>query len=32
MRPEIKFVSLETLIDQMDQDSGKAREILKSLK
>jgi FAD synthase len=32
MRPEIKFDSLQTLVIQMDQDSGKAREILKSLK
>jgi riboflavin kinase/FMN adenylyltransferase len=32
MRPEIKFDSVENLIIQMDQDSGKAREILKSLK
>ena len=32
MRPEIKFGSLENLIVQMDQDSLKAREILKSLK
>jgi riboflavin kinase/FMN adenylyltransferase len=32
MRPEIKFDSLENLIVQMDQDSLKAREILKSLK
>ena len=32
MRPEIKFESLEDLIVQMDQDSLKAKEILKSLK
>ena len=32
MRPEIKFDSLENLVVQMDQDSLKAREILKSLK
>ena len=32
MRPEIKFDSLENLVIQMDQDSLKAREILKSLK
>ena len=32
MRPEIKFDSLENLIDQMDQDSLKAKELLKSLK
>ena len=32
MRREIKFDSLENLIVQMDQDSLKAREILKSLK
>ena len=32
MRPEIKFDSLENLVAQMDQDSLKAREILKSLK
>jgi riboflavin kinase/FMN adenylyltransferase len=32
MRPEIKFDSLESLIVQMDKDSLKSREILKSLK
>ena len=32
MRPEIKFDSLENLVAQMDQDSLKARELLKSLK
>ena len=32
MRPEIKFDSLENLVAKMDQDSLKAREILKSLK
>ena len=32
MRPEIKFDSLENLVVQMDRDSLKAREILKSLK
>ena len=32
MRPEIKFDSLENLVVQMDEDSLKAREILKSLK
>jgi riboflavin kinase/FMN adenylyltransferase len=32
MRPEIKFDSLENLVVQMDQDSLKARAILKSLK
>ena len=32
MRPEIKFDSLESLIDQMDKDSLKSKEILKSLK
>jgi riboflavin kinase/FMN adenylyltransferase len=32
MRPEIKFDSLESLIDQMDKDSVKSKEILKSLK
>ena len=32
MRPEIKFDSLEKLVVQMDRDSLKAREILKSLK
>ena len=32
MRPEIKFDSLESLVVQMDRDSLKAREILKSLK
>ncbi len=32
MRPEIKFDSLEKLIVQMDQDSLKAKELLKSLK
>ena len=32
MRPEIKFGSLESLIVQMDKDSLKSREILKSLK
>ena len=32
MRPEIKFASLESLIDQMDKDSLKSKEILKSLK
>ena len=31
MRPEIKFDSLENLVFQMDRDSLKAREILKSL-
>ena len=31
MRPEIKFDSLENLVVQMDRDSLKAREILKSL-
>ena len=32
MRPEKKFDSLENLIDQMDKDSLKSKEILKSLK
>ena len=32
MRPEIKFDSLEKLIVQMDQDSLKAKELLKSFK
>ena len=32
MRPEKKFNSLENLIDQMDKDSLKSKEILKSLK
>ena len=32
MRPEIKFDSLEKLIIQMDQDSLKAKELLKSFK
>ena len=28
LRPELKFASLQDLIDQMDDDSAKAREIL----
>jgi len=32
MRREIKFDSLEKLIIQMDQDSLKAKELLKSFK
>ena len=32
MRPEKKFDSLKNLIDQMDKDSLKSKEILKSLK
>jgi riboflavin kinase/FMN adenylyltransferase len=32
MRPEKKFASLKNLIDQMDKDSLKSKEILKSLK
>mgnify|MGYP006215873201 FL=1 len=31
MRPEIKFDTLDNLINQMDQDSLNAKEILKSL-